>query len=117
MIVLYFIMSKRSLTVDSLPLPVGQCVKALGENISTARRRRRQTQAELAARMMVSLPTIRRVERGDPSVSLAAYFTALWALGLLKDVRGIARPDSDESAQLLDLGRLPERVRHARRPL
>jgi transcriptional regulator with XRE-family HTH domain len=110
-------MSRRSLNIGSLPLPVSQSVKELGENISTARRRRRQTQAQLAARMMVSLPTIRRVERGDPSVSLAIYYTALWALGLLKDVRGVAKPDSDESAQLLDLGRLPERVRHARRPV
>ena len=67
--------------------------------------------------MMVSLPTISRVEKGDPSVSIAIYYSALWALGLLKDVRGIANPDRDQSAQLLDLERLPERVRHARRPV
>lgn len=66
---------------------------------------------------MVSLPTISRVEKGDPSVSIAIYYSALWALGLLKDVRGIANPDRDQSAQLLDLERLPERVRHARRPV
>ena len=82
-----------------------------------ARRRRRQTQAEVAARMMVSLPTVRRMEKGDPAVSIAIYYTALWALGLLKDVRGIAKPDDDTSAQLLDLERIPDRVRHARRSL
>ena len=110
-------MSRRSLNTDSLPRPIRQSVKELGENISMARRRRRQTQADLAARMMVSLPTVRRMERGDASVSIAIYYTALWALGLLKDVRGIAKPDGDKSAQLLDLERLPERVRHARRPV
>ncbi len=110
-------MPKRSLSAEALPPPVRQCVEGLGENISTARRRRRQTQVQLAARMMVSLPTVRRVEKGDPSVSIAIYYTALWALGLLKDVTGIARPDGDQSAQLLDLERLPERVRHARRPV
>ena len=110
-------MSKRSLNTGSLPPPIRQSIKALGENISTARRRRRQTQAQLATRMMVSLPTISRVEKGDPSVSIAIYYSALWALGLLKDVRGIANPDRDQSAQLLDLERLPERVRHARRPV
>ena len=46
-----------------------------------------------------------------------AYGQAGTALGLLKDVRGIANPDRDQSAQLLDLERLPERVRHARRPV
>ncbi len=80
-----------------------------------ARRRRRQTQAQLAARMMVSLPTISRMESGDPSVSIAIYYTALWALGLLKDVREIAKPDNDKAAQLLDMDRLPERVRRAHR--
>ena len=110
-------MSKRSLSTDSLPIPVRHAIQALGENISVARRRRRQTQADVAARMMVSLPTVRRMEKGDPSVSIAIYYTALWALGLLKDVRGIAKPDDDTSAQLLDLERIPDRVRHARRSL
>ncbi len=108
-------MSRRSLNASSLPLPVLQSVKGLGENISMARRRRRQTQAQLAARMMVSLPTISRMESGDPSVSIAIYYTALWALGLLKDVREIAKPDNDKAAQLLDMDRLPERVRRAHR--
>jgi len=67
--------------------------------------------------MMVSVPTVQRAERGDPSVSIAVYFTALWALGLAKDLRGIAKPEQDQAAQLLDLERLPARVRHARRPL
>ncbi len=110
-------MSKRSLNTDALPIPVRHAIQALGENISMARRRRRQTQADVAARMMVSLPTVRRMEKGDPAVSIAIYYTALWALGLLKDVRGIAKPDDDTSAQLLDLERIPDRVRHARRSL
>ena len=110
-------MPKRSLNTDALPVPVRHSIKALGENISMARRRRRQTQADLAARMMVSLPTVRRMERGDPSASIAIYYTALWALGLLPDVRGIAKPEDDKPAQLLDLERIPERVRHARRSL
>jgi len=110
-------MSKRSLNTSSLPVVIRQAVKELGENISMARRRRRVTQAQLATRMMVSTPTISRIEKGDPSVSIAFYYSALWSLGLLKDVKGIANPDADQSAQLLDLERLPERVRHARRPL
>jgi len=65
--------------------------------------------------MLVSIPTVRRLERGDPSVALAVYYTALWALGLIKDARGMAKPEHDASGNALDLDRLPERVRHARR--
>lgn len=110
-------MSRNSLILKSLPLPVQQAIQELGDNIRIARRRRRLTQVELAARMMVSVPTARRIERGDPSVSLAVYYTALWALGLIKETRGVAKPERDESGNALELERLPARVRHARRSL
>jgi transcriptional regulator with XRE-family HTH domain len=110
-------MSRASLIFDSVPAPVLQSVTRLGENIRIARQRRRQTQADLAARMMVSLPTVRRIERGDPAVSIAIYFAALWALGLIQEVQQLATPESDRLAQALDLERLPSRVRRARRPL
>lgn len=110
-------MSRKSLTLKSLPVPVRHAIAELGANISVARKRRRQTQAELASRMLVSIPTVRRLERGDPSVAVAVYYTALWALGLLKQARGMAKPERDESGNALDLDRLPVRVRNARRSL
>jgi len=108
-------MARPSLILESLPGPVSRAVAGTGENIRIARQRRRETQAALAARMMVSLPTLRKVERGDPSVSIAIYFTALWALGLIQEVRGLAAPEKDVSASLMELARLPKRVRHARK--
>jgi transcriptional regulator with XRE-family HTH domain len=110
-------MGRPSLILKALPLPVQQSVRELGENLRIARQRRRQTQAELAARMMVSVPTVRRIERGDPSVTLGVYYTALWALGLITEARGLADPQKDRTAQALDTHRLPERVRHAGRSL
>jgi transcriptional regulator with XRE-family HTH domain len=65
----------------------------LGARIRAARLRRRMTQATLAARVDVSLPTIRKLEKGDPTTSLATMVRALQVLGLEKDIDLIASND------------------------
>lgn len=51
------------------------------------------TQATLAARADVSLPTIRKLEKGDPTTSLATLVRALQVLGLDKDLDLLAAND------------------------
>lgn len=51
------------------------------------------TQAELAARADVSVPTVRRLENGDPTSSLATVARALQVLGLNADLDLIASND------------------------
>jgi len=51
------------------------------------------TQATLAARADVSVPTIRKLERGNPTTSLATLARALQVLGLQADLDGIAHND------------------------
>jgi hypothetical protein len=104
-------MAKSSLVADALPGPVGNALAALGENIRLARIRRRLRMADLAGKVMVSVPTLRRVERGDPGVAIGVYLTALWSLGLGSELRRIAAPESDQSALTMDLSQLPRRVR------
>jgi transcriptional regulator with XRE-family HTH domain len=65
----------------------------LGGRIRAARLRRRMTQATLAARADVSLPTIRKLEKGDPTTSLATMVRALQVLGLEKDLDLLAADD------------------------
>jgi transcriptional regulator with XRE-family HTH domain len=65
----------------------------LGARIRAARLRRRMTQAALAARADVSLPTIRKLEKGDPTTSLATMVRALHVLGLEQDLDLIAAND------------------------
>jgi DNA-binding transcriptional regulator YiaG len=48
----------------------------LGRDIATARRRSRILQRLLAERMMVSLDTVQRLERGDPGIGLGVVVTA-----------------------------------------
>jgi len=66
---------------------------ALGERIRLARVRRRMSQAELAARTNVSIPTIRKLEKGDASSSLATLARVLTVLGLNVDLDDVAAHD------------------------
>ena len=65
-----------------LPIPIRHVLGLLGADLHRARRRRRLTTAMVAERAQISRPTLLRVERGDPAVSLGVYATVLWVLGL-----------------------------------
>lgn len=66
---------------------------ALGNRLRAARLRRKLTQAVLAERVGVALPTLRKLEAGDPSTSLATVVRALQALGLAGDIDKLAAQD------------------------
>ena len=59
-----------------------EAIKLLGSKVALARRERRWTLAELAERVGVSVVTMRKVERGDPSVSLGTAFEAAALVGV-----------------------------------
>ncbi len=59
-----------------------EAIGMLGDRVALARRERRWTLAELAERVGVSVVTIRKVERGDPSVSLGTAFEAAALVGV-----------------------------------
>jgi transcriptional regulator with XRE-family HTH domain len=83
-------MSKR--TPPVFPVTSRQ-LNALGERLRASRLRRRMTQAVLAARADVSLPTLRKLEQGEPSSSLATLLRVLQVLGLDKDIDALASDD------------------------
>ncbi len=92
-----------------LPSEVGITLKEIGQTIRTARLRRRQSAVDVAARIGVSLPTFRKLEHGDPTVSLGAFDTAAWVLGLLPGVQNAVRPESDVQAASMEAARAPRR--------
>ncbi len=65
----------------------------LGENIRLARRRRKYTQTILSERTGLSRLTIRKIEQGDPGVSIGHYVRVLGVLGLVEDLANVARDD------------------------
>lgn len=107
-------MPQNTTLVRALPGPVLAVLKKQGERIAVARKRRRQTQQDLARRMNVDVRTLRRVEEGDPRVTLGAYMVGLWALGLLKQLEAVADPALDTQGQAFSLEELPQRIRPPR---
>lgn len=83
-------------------------LRGLGERLRAARLRRRMTQATLAARADVSLPTLRKLEQGEGSVSLATLLRALEVLDLERDLDLVAKED--------ELGRRLQDIRQVGAP-
>jgi hypothetical protein len=75
----------------------------------------------VAERAQVTRPTLRKVERGDPSVAMGTYATVLWVLGMGKGVAELAAPAADTVGLSMADEDLPKRVhpisrKHARAP-
>jgi transcriptional regulator with XRE-family HTH domain len=92
-------------------LPAQHALAKLGADLRDARRRRRSPLAIMAERVMISRPTLRKVERGDPAVSLGIYATVLFVLGLTDRLAALADPGDDEVGLALEAERLPARIR------
>jgi len=91
-------MSKRSDAIDTLPPAVLAQLRELGEHLGIARKRRREPRKAWAARIGVSEPTLARMEKGDPSVSMGVYATALWLMGRAQALADLAAPEHDQGA-------------------
>src|ERR1700722_12068443 len=88
-----------------------EAARLLGARIAEARRDRRMTLADLAERVGATPTTIRKVERGDPTVSLGVAFEAAAIVGVT-----LFSPDADRrrlEADLIDnrLAVLPQQGR------
>ena len=65
----------------------------LGERLRLARLRRKFTVSLVAQRAEISRPTLNKVEKGDPSVTLGTYLQVLTVLGLETDLGKLAGED------------------------
>src|SRR5512146_1300261 len=91
-------MSKHTPALDVLPPAAAQALRGLGENLAIARLRRRESQREWAGRLGCSVPTLIRLERGDPAVGAGLYVTALWLIGRAAGLPALAAPAEDRGA-------------------
>ena len=92
-----------------------EAARLLGSRVAIGRRERRWTLDELAERVGVTPFTLRKVERGDPTVGLGVAFEAAAIVGV-----ALFDEDADrrrlESARVVDrLAVLPKTVRKTRR--
>jgi hypothetical protein len=81
-----------------MPTSVLAHLRALGEDMAIARKRRREPLKSWAQRIGVSEPTLMRMEKGDPSVSMGVYATALWIIGRSQALAELAAPEHDRGA-------------------
>ena len=70
-----------------------QILNVLGENIKLARKRRKLTQKLVSERTGISCVTLRKIENGDPTVSIGHYLSVLGVLNLANDLSQVALDD------------------------
>lgn len=97
-------------TTPALPIPVRRALRKLGADIKDARRRRRIPTAVMAERALISRPTLVKVEKGDPGVSLGIYATVLYVLGMVDRLGELAAAERDPVGLELEQEQLPERI-------
>ena len=91
-------MPKSPAALSSMPPAAVQALRALGENLVVARVRRRESQRAWAKRLGCSVPTLIRMEKGDPGVGMGIYATALWLIGRVAALPELAAPATDRGA-------------------
>jgi len=106
-------MARTDRLTGGLPEEVRDLMTGLGANLRLARRRRKMSLADLAERLMVSSPTLRKLEMGDPTVSLGVMVTTLWVLGLGDAFKALAAPETDGPGLRAEMQRLSAKGRKA----
>jgi len=84
----------------------------LGNDMNSARRRRRITKELMAKRAGISINTLSKVERGSPNTSMAAWISVLSVLGLTDNLKDICDLKNDEMGIILEDDNLPKRIRY-----
>jgi transcriptional regulator with XRE-family HTH domain len=98
-------MSRPSNANDALPFAAEDALKRLGASLRVARERRGESLRSWAERMNTSVPTLSRMESGDPAVGMGVYATALWIAGKAADLGALAAPEKDSEALAMDVRR------------
>lgn len=79
-------MPKKKSDSIPVPLPVLQVLEQWGKAIRAQRQKSQLHMRDFAYRINVSLDTLQRLERGEPSVQVSTYLNAMLVLGILDDL-------------------------------
>ena len=90
-------------------------LRQMGENLKTARLKRRMAIKDFANRVGVSDRTIMRLEKGDHGVGTGTLAMAFLVLGEIDRFSNLLDPGSDDTALLLERKALPKRIDTRRR--
>jgi len=106
-------MTARNLLIDAPPYEVEKALKRLGQNLRTARLRRKLSIADVAGKIGTGPRPVMDAEKGKPSTGVAVYAALLWAYGLLEPISSLADPAQDREGLALEFagGRRRARAR------
>ncbi|HEY2976435.1 MAG TPA: XRE family transcriptional regulator [Burkholderiaceae bacterium] len=96
-------MPKTARALLQLPPATAAAIEKLGADLAVARLRRKESLKTWAKRMGVSVPTLQRLEAGDPSVGIGIVATALWLIKRDGELRNLAAPEHDQGALEMDV--------------
>lgn len=96
-------MTKASSALSQMPPSTIAALEQLGADLAVARLRRKESLKTWAKRIGISVPTLLRLEAGEPSVSLGVLATALWLVGRDSALATLATPQEDRGALELDV--------------
>lgn len=105
-------MVKRNGLQNSTPSAVEKTIKGLGENLRTARLRRKLTIKEVADKIGVGIRVVSDAEHGKPATSIKVYMALLWVYDLLEPAADLANPLKDEIGLRLASLKDPKRSRN-----
>jgi transcriptional regulator with XRE-family HTH domain len=96
-------MPKPARAIQQLPPSTIAALHKLGADLAVARLRRKESLKTWAKRMGVTVPTLLRLESGDPTVSLGIVASALWLLQRDGELGNLAAPEFDRGAIEMDV--------------
>jgi len=94
-----------------LPIPAQKALRKLGKDINDTRRRRRISMDLMSERAGFSRITLSKIEKGNPGVSMGAYASALFVLGITDHLAKVADSSHDIVGREMEEERLPKRIR------
>ena len=96
-------------------MPVQRAIKKFGMDMALARRRRRFSQQSMADRIGISVSSLKRLEKGDPTLSWVTIVRALYVIGELDKINELLDTSKDEIGLMLMDEQLPRRI-HSKKP-
>ena len=96
-------MPKTARAILQMPPAAVAAIEKLGADLAVARLRRKESLKTWAQRMGVSVPTLQRLEAGDPGVGIGIVVTALWLIQREGALAQLAAPELDQGAIELDI--------------
>lgn len=103
MLVYSIFMPKTTRALLQLPPSTAGAIEKLGADLAVARLRRKESLRSWAQRLGITVPTLQRLEAGDPSVGIGIVATALWLIQRDGELGRLAAPEHDQGAIELDV--------------